>query len=71
MPRRHQELWYSLSAIVAVTALYVLAYRQADRFPVASGLVGHGIGILGFILMAMAASLYTIRPLTVTGDSVK
>ena len=61
MLKRHGELWYSLLAIVAVTALYALAYRQAGRFPVASSLVGHGIGILGFVLMLMAATLYTIR----------
>jgi hypothetical protein len=48
-------------AILAVTALYVLAYRQAGRFPSASGLVGHGIGIVGFILMLLTATLYTIR----------
>ncbi len=58
---RSRELWYSLGAIVAVTALYALAYRQQGKFPVASSLVGHGIGILGFILMLMAATLYTIR----------
>lgn len=52
---------YSLAAIVAITALYVLAYRQAGRFPVASSLVGHGIGILGFVLMLATATLYTIR----------
>jgi hypothetical protein len=61
--RRYQELWYALVAIAATTALYVLAYRQAGTFPSASGLVGHGIGIVGFILMAMTATLYTIRKL--------
>jgi hypothetical protein len=44
-----------------VTAVYAFAYLQADDFPAASGLVGHGIGILGFVLMLMTASLYTIR----------
>jgi hypothetical protein len=63
VPRRHRELWYSLAAIVATTALYVLAYLQAGRFPSASGLVGHGIGIVGFVLMLMTATLYSIRKL--------
>lgn len=63
MFRRNRELAYALVAIVAVTALYVSAYRQAGRFPSASGLVGHGIGIVGFILMLMTATLYTIRKL--------
>jgi hypothetical protein len=61
MRRRYREIWYSLAAIVAVTALYALAYRQAGTFPVASSLVGHGIGIAGFILMLMTATLYTVR----------
>jgi len=63
MPRRSRELWYALVAIVTITALYVVAYLQASAFPMASSLVGHGIGILGFILMLMTATLYSIRKL--------
>jgi len=63
VPKRGRELWYALAAIVAVTALYVVAYQQASAFPAASGLVGHGIGILGFILMLMTATLYSLRKL--------
>ena len=57
------ELAYALIAIVAVTALYGLAYSQASAFPTASSLVGHGIGIAGFILMLMTATLYSLRKL--------
>lgn len=57
------ELAYALVAIVAVTALYGLAYAQARAFPTASSLVGHGIGIAGFILMLMTATLYSLRKL--------
>jgi hypothetical protein len=53
-------LW-ALIAIAAVTALYAAAYSQAQAFPDASGLVGHGIGILGFVLMLMTETLYSIR----------
>jgi len=60
---RPTELWYALAAIVVVTVLYVLAYQQADAFPAASGLVGHGIGIAGFVLMLMTATLYSLRKL--------
>jgi hypothetical protein len=59
--KRHRELWYTLIAVVVVTALYALAYLQAGRFPAASGLVGHGIGIVGFILMLMTETLYSLR----------
>jgi cytochrome b561 len=60
---RLPELAYALAAIVAVTALYVVAYSQASAFPAASSLVGHGIGIVGFILMLMTATLYSLRKL--------
>jgi hypothetical protein len=57
------ELLYALAAIVAVTALYGVAYSQASAFPAASSLVGHGIGIVGFILMLLTATLYSLRKL--------
>jgi hypothetical protein len=60
---RLPELAYALIAIVAVTALYAVAYSQASAFPKASSLVGHGIGIVGFILMLMTATLYSVRKL--------
>jgi cytochrome b561 len=63
LPRRALEIWYALAAIVAVTALYVVAYLQAGAFPTASGLIGHGIGIAGFVLMLMTATLYSMRKL--------
>ena len=66
-PARHaargRELWYALAAIVAVTALYVVAYSQAGSFPTASSWVGHGIGIAGFVLMLLTATLYPLRKL--------
>jgi hypothetical protein len=62
--RRNREFWYSLAAIVAVTGLYVLAYRQANAFPRASSLIGHGIGVVGIVLMLMTATLYSLRKLS-------
>jgi hypothetical protein len=37
---------------------FVWANREA---PVASGLIGHGLGIAGFILMVMTETLYSLR----------
>ena len=37
----------------------LLAYRQAGSLPAASGLVGHGIGVVGFVLMLMTETLYS------------
>jgi hypothetical protein len=47
--------------MVVVTAVYLVAYQQAGAFPRASGLVGHGIGVAGFVLMLMTETLYSIR----------
>ena len=60
---RLPELAYALAAIAAVTVLYVVAYSQASAFPTASSFVGHAIGIAGFILMLMTATLYSLRKL--------
>ena len=60
---RVPELAYAAAAIVAVTALYGVAYSQAGAFPTASSLVGHGIGVAGFILMLLTAALYPLRKL--------
>ncbi len=60
---RGRELLYALAAMVAVTALYALAASQAGRLPAASGLVGHGFGIAGSVLMLMTATLYSLRKL--------
>lgn len=56
-----RELWYAAAAIAAVTAIYLIVSWQGGALPGASGLVGHGIGVLGFILMLMTETLYSIR----------
>jgi hypothetical protein len=61
--RRPTELWYALAGIAVVTAAYIAAYAQADALPAASSLIGHGIGVLGFVLMLMTATLYPLRKL--------
>jgi hypothetical protein len=48
-----------LVAIGAITALYLVAARQG--LPAPAGLVGHGLGILGFLLMVVAETAYTWR----------
>ena len=60
---RGRELIYALAAVVAVTALYAVASTQAGRFPAASSWVGHGIGVVGSVLMLMTATLYSFRKL--------
>jgi hypothetical protein len=57
---RPSELVLALVAIVAITALYG-AYVNAVAIPAASGLLGHSLGIIGFTMMLMTETLYSLR----------
>jgi hypothetical protein len=57
---RPRELVLSLLAIAAITGLYA-GYVDAVAVPAASGLLGHALGILGFGLMLMTETLYSLR----------
>lgn len=59
--RRNAEIWYSLGAMVAVTALYFVVSSRLGALPAASGFVGHSIGIVGIILMLTTEVAYSIR----------
>lgn len=50
----------SLVAIVAISGLYA-AFMTAVEVPAASGFLGHTLGILGFALMLMTETLYSLR----------
>ncbi|HEX5725052.1 MAG TPA: hypothetical protein VFX98_06275 [Longimicrobiaceae bacterium] len=57
--RRPTELWLALGAIALATAVYLPLARGGP--PPASGLFGHGLGVLGFLLMLFAETAYTWR----------
>lgn len=61
MKSNARELWWALGAIIAITFIYLLVVRQLQAIPAASGLFGHGIGVLGFILMLATETLYSLR----------
>ena len=61
MQRRSYELWWALAAILAITLLYLGAVARLDAVPPASDLLGHGLGIVGFVLMLMTETLYSLR----------
>jgi hypothetical protein len=48
-------------AIILITILYLFMISQTNGVPPASGLFGHGLGIVGFILMLMTEILYSLR----------
>jgi hypothetical protein len=61
VPHSNRELWWSFFAVMFVTLVYLFVVITWSQVPGASGLFGHGIGILGFILMLMTETLYTLR----------
>jgi hypothetical protein len=61
MRRRPIELWVALALMLAITGVYAVVAAAFGRVPGASGLFGHGMGVLGFILMLMTETLYSLR----------
>lgn len=58
---RNRELWLSFIAIILITILYLFVTSMLNQIPPASDFFGHAIGILGFVLMLMTESLYSLR----------
>jgi len=61
MLRSNSELWAAFIVMVMITALYGFVVFFTRGIPPASELFGHSIGILGFILMLMTETLYSLR----------
>lgn len=61
MRHSNKELWAAFFAILLISTVYLFAMSQMGGIPAASGVFGHGIGILGFILMLMTEILYSWR----------
>ena len=61
MLRGNKELWIAFIVMVLITGIYALAVNLAGGDPPARELFGHSIGILGFILMLMTETLYSLR----------
>jgi len=57
--QRTYELWYALAAMIGITLVYMPVATQG--IPKASGVFGHGLGILGFVLMLSTETLYSLR----------
>ncbi len=62
MGRSSRELWYALLATVLITGGYVfIFYFPEGAMPASSSLSGHLLGVVGFILMLMTETLYSLR----------
>lgn len=61
MLRGNRELWLAFLFMLIITGLYLLVVTLTKEIPPASELFGHSIGIVGFILMLMTETLYSLR----------
>ena len=58
---RGKELWLAMLAAVLISAMYGAVVMLTKEIPPAADLFGHSLGILGFILMLMTETLYSLR----------
>jgi len=61
MLRGNRELWLAFLAMILITGFYGLVMVLTREIPPASELFGHGLGIIGFVLMLMTETLYSLR----------
>jgi hypothetical protein len=61
MLKDNRELWWALTAIIIISGVYAAVAALYKETPAASGLFGHSIGVLGFILMLSTETLYSLR----------
>lgn len=61
MLRGNIELWLAFVTCVLIGAGYGLVAFWTREIPAASELFGHSLGIIGFILMLLTETMYSIR----------
>lgn len=61
MLRGYRELWLAFLAMLLITGLYAAVVYSTQEIPPAYELFGHMIGVIGFLLMLMTETLYSLR----------
>lgn len=61
MLRGNRELLLAFLSMVLIAVVYTLFVTRTGMIPPAGELFGHGIGILGFVMMLMTETLYSLR----------
>jgi hypothetical protein len=61
MPRSNRELWIAFIAIAFSTLMYLVVLILSKEIPAASDFYGHSMGILGFVLMLVTETVYSLR----------
>lgn len=64
MLQKSRELLFAVIAMILITLAYLLAQALYGATPRASSLFGHGLGVVGFVLMLMTETLYSLRKRT-------
>ncbi len=64
MLRGGRELWWAVGVGALIAIVYGGVVFYTRTIPAAGELFGHGLGILGFILMLMTEVLYSLRKRT-------
>ncbi|NPA30483.1 MAG: hypothetical protein GXO37_00610 [Chloroflexi bacterium] len=58
---RNPELWIAFILILLITFGYLLVVAYTGSIPAASDFFGHSLGVVGFVLMLMTETLYSLR----------
>jgi hypothetical protein len=61
MLARNKEIWFALLTAVFITVIYAGVMNLYQAVPAAGSLFGHLVGIVGFLLMLMTETLYSLR----------
>jgi hypothetical protein len=61
MLKGNKELWMAIVAAVLITVIYGYVMYATGKTPAAGELFGHTLGILGFLMMLMTETLYSLR----------
>lgn len=61
MLRGNRELWLAAFVCFLIGGVYAMVYALTRSIPAAGELFGHSLGILGFLLMLMTETLYSLR----------
>jgi len=57
----NREFWYAVFAVLGITTAYMFVVLWYGGVPRAREFFGHSLGILGFLLMLMTETLYSLR----------
>jgi len=64
MLRGGRELWGALIGSLLITGIYAFVLYATGKIPAAGELFGHALGILGFVLMILTETAYSLRKRT-------